>query len=146
MNNGKEQTMSREEPELWIPMSLPVDIAILGKLGEELGELIAIKDRCLIQGLYGLNPETSELNMLALLEEVADVYSVLDTVVNHFNLNQKAIELRADKKFVHRKKWIEMLEAHCEKKEEKTDIKIELKIVTKTQDLEEKTIDSEEGQ
>src|SRR5678815_3471159 len=54
--------MSKEYPEPWIPIDSKVELAIIGKLQEELGELQAILARSMIQGIYEKDPDTGAIN------------------------------------------------------------------------------------
>src|SRR4051812_1950163 len=57
----------------WQPIRGPIDLAVLGKFGEELGECQAAVSRCIIQGLGGAEPVTGKINQDWLEDEVADV-------------------------------------------------------------------------
>lgn len=89
----------------WHPMSNPIDLKHLGKLGEELGEAQAAVSRCIIQGVNELEPETKKPNYLWLEDELADVIANIELVAEHFKLNQARMLVRTDKKKLHLKAW-----------------------------------------
>lgn len=74
-------------PSPWIPMSDPLDIKHIGKLGEETNELGTAIFRCLIQQLDQKNPDDGKINKHWLEEEIADVLANIDLCKKHFNLN-----------------------------------------------------------
>lgn len=106
------ETRDIKEPNLWIPISDPLVLAAIGKLGEEASELGAIIFRCVIQGLDGKNPETGELNINDLLKEIADVRGLSNLVIRQLELDVSAISERAEKKRIMKRKWIDMIEEH----------------------------------
>lgn len=93
----------------WQPMDRPRDIAVLAKLGEELGELVSAKDRCLAQGINERHPETQKMNILWLEEELADVQATIDITIEHFGLRSEAIKTRKWKKLVLLWSWLNQL-------------------------------------
>jgi hypothetical protein len=93
----------------WVPISSPRTLAALGKLGEEAGELSAIISRCIIQGLAGVNPETGEVNLVALEKEIADVRGLSKLVIQQLGLDETAIEYRAGMKRNMKANWIKDL-------------------------------------
>lgn len=98
-----------ERPSKWIPVANEVDLAHLGKLGEELGELSAIVSRCIIQGIDGADPETGKPNLLALQEEIADVRAMSQLAIERFNLAEGEIVFRAQRKVAMKRTWHAML-------------------------------------
>ena len=101
---------TNRDPSPWIPMTNPGDIAVINKMGEETGELIGIKCRCLIQGIDGAHPETGKLNKIALEDEIADVMAGCQMVIERFGLDLKHIVTRRDKKLHFIQKWIDKLD------------------------------------
>lgn len=89
----------------WHPMTEPVDLKHLGKLGEEAGELASAVSRCIIQGIDEAEPVTGKVNKEWLEEEMADVLANMSLVEEHFQLNRERILQRADKKKEHLRKW-----------------------------------------
>ena len=98
-------------PSLWIPMTDPGSIALMGKLGEELGELISVKDRCLIQGIDEAEPTTGKVNRVWLEEEIADVLAMIYHTIDRFGLNAIKISARQYNKYEYKKHWLKALDA-----------------------------------
>jgi NTP pyrophosphatase (non-canonical NTP hydrolase) len=97
----------------WQPMSNPVDLAHLGKLGEECGELVAAKERCTIQGIDEREPVTGKLNREWLEDEIADVKANIELVMLRFNLDRDRIARRAGKKMEHLRGWhVQLSDTH----------------------------------
>lgn len=71
----------------WHPISNPVDLKHLGKLGEETAELSRIVARIIIQGMDGIDPATGENNTVNLQKEMADVIANIELNVEHFCLD-----------------------------------------------------------
>jgi hypothetical protein len=92
----------------WVPMSDPVDIKHLGKLGEELNECGAAVSRCLIQGIDEAEPVTGKLNYVWLEEEIADVAANILLVVQRFGLDAARITDRAEVKRERLRVWHSM--------------------------------------
>lgn len=82
----------------WHPITDPQDLKTLGKFGEELGECQAAAMRCLIQGLDGKEPRTGKVNRHWLEDEIADVLTNMDLVVERFNLDADRIRRRKEAK------------------------------------------------
>lgn len=99
-------------PSLWIPEPDILKRAALGKLGEELGECASIVSRCLIQGIAGLDPETSKPNVSQLEDEIADVLMGAALVQERLGLDHDRIRARVQRKLEHKREWLRMLEAH----------------------------------
>lgn len=95
--------LSKLDP--WQPESNPIRIAIMGKLLEELGELTAIVARCVIQGINESEPNTGFPNVLALQQEIADVYACVSLLGEHLLLNQDAMNARMRAKIMHLRRW-----------------------------------------
>lgn len=94
----------------WRPMSKPIDLKHLGKLGEELNEAGSAVSRCIIQGIDESEPVTGKLNRAWLQDELADVLANIELVVDHFALSRLAIAQRVDKKKKHLRGWHSMLD------------------------------------
>jgi NTP pyrophosphatase (non-canonical NTP hydrolase) len=94
-----------QEPNPWHPITDPVDLKHLGKLGEEASELGAAVSRCIIQGLMEREPETGKLNAVWLQEEIADVLANIELVITHFELHEPTIIERAQRKARMLRKW-----------------------------------------
>lgn len=93
----------------WVPMSKAIDLKHLGKLQEELGEATAVVSRCLIQGINAFVPHTAKPNREWLQEELADVLANIGLVVEHFNLDIDAMDIRMKAKKTRLRVWHEML-------------------------------------
>lgn len=89
----------------WQPMSDPLDLAHLGKLGEECGELSAAINRCVIQGIDECEPVTLKPNRQWLEDEIADVMAGMRLAVKRFDLDLRRIDKRADRKTAHLQQW-----------------------------------------
>ena len=96
------------KPNPWSPMSTPLDLKVVGKLLEELGEAVSAASRCLIQGIDEVQPITHKPNRLWLEEELADVMATIGVVINHFKLDQELITKRIDTKVKHLLWWNDM--------------------------------------
>ena len=97
-------------PSPWQPTTDKLELAVLGKLLEELGELSSIVARCIIQGWDADEPITGKPNKQALCEEIADVRANIEHVINHLQLDTWFIKNRKDKKYNYVAKWHNMLE------------------------------------
>lgn len=89
----------------WNPMTDPVDLKHLGKLMEELAELLAAAARCLIQGIDEREPVTGKLNRDWLEEEFADVSASMQLVAMRFELNYERMMFRTDRKMRQLETW-----------------------------------------
>jgi hypothetical protein len=106
-DNAPKKTF-KADPSPWHPMNDPVDLKVIGKFSEELGECSAAVGRCLIQGIDECEPTTGEPNREWLLKEVADVLANADLVIERFGLNRDAINQRIAFKQDHLRKWHSM--------------------------------------
>ena len=82
----------------WRPMTDPVDLKVVGKLIEELGECVAAAARCQIQGIDESEPTTGVVNRVWLEDEIADVQCNIRIVVGRFKLDMDRIQARHDLK------------------------------------------------
>lgn len=98
-----------EAPSLWIPTSNPIDLAHIGKLGEEAAELARICHRIIIQGVDGVDPGNQLTNRIELQNEIADVYAMAGLCIARFKLNVDQIELRERRKRAMKRAWFSML-------------------------------------
>lgn len=92
----------------WHPMTNPVDLKHIGKLGEEAGELASAAARCSIQGIDEREPVTGKLNRTWLEDEIADVMANSDLCMEHFGLDRLRILERAARKMVLLREWHSM--------------------------------------
>lgn len=95
-------------PHPWHPISNPVDLKHLGKLGEELGECSAVVSRCIIQGVDAYESTTNKINREWLEEEIADVLANIQLVIARFKLNESRIHNRSQIKKEKLRMWHEM--------------------------------------
>lgn len=93
----------------WIPMTSPIGLKHLGKLGEEVNELGAAIFRCIIQGIDECEPVTKVPNRRWLESEVADVYAGLKLLIDHYDLDSAYIRNRMTEKMNGLSKWHKML-------------------------------------
>lgn len=103
MTEGLNPTMKPPSP--WFPTTDEIELAIFGKLLEELGECSSILARCIIQGLGEKNPRTEKPNLQALLEEVADVIAGFDVLMLHLNVEPAELAARIAAKRDHLRSW-----------------------------------------
>jgi len=92
----------------WHPISDPVDLKHLGKLGEEAGELASAVSRCIIQGVDEKEPVTGKVNREWLEDEIADVMAGSRLAMRRFNLDEERIARRVEKKMAQLLLWHEM--------------------------------------
>lgn len=89
----------------WQPMTRAMDIAVLGKLAEELNECATAISRCIIQGIDECEPVTGKPNREWVEDEIADVSVGLRLAIRHFELNAERIDRRFTKKMAHLQAW-----------------------------------------
>ncbi len=94
--------------EAWHPISDPVDLKHLGKLGEELCEAGASVCRAIIQGMDGINPHGGQINREWLEDELADVMANVQLVIGRFNLNVVRMNDRGMMKMDRLEEWHKM--------------------------------------
>jgi len=100
----------------WVPMSDPLDVAVLGKLMEEASELVSAAARCLIQGVGEIEPITGKPNREWLADEIADVIANLKKAAAHFGLSETDIFARALMKEGRLDRWHAMIETASQNK------------------------------
>ena len=106
--SGDPAQSAAREP--WRPMTRPIDIKHLGKLGEEVNELGSAISRCIIQGIDECDPATEKPNRQWLQDEIADVLANIELVREHFGLDSDAISHRVEKKKRHLRSWHAMID------------------------------------
>ncbi len=92
----------------WSPITNSLDLKLLGKLVEELGECTAATSRCIIQGMLEKEPVTGKINVEWLEEELADVIANIELVIEHFNLEKDVIAGRVQDKQTRLSIWHSM--------------------------------------
>jgi hypothetical protein len=100
----------------WQPITDKVDLAYLGKLGEEISECAekmsacaAAIFRCIIQGINEKQPVTGVVNKHWLEDEIADVQMMFDHLVPHLELDTTRMMERRAKKYFYKKPWFDGL-------------------------------------
>lgn len=106
--------MSEYQPEdmkitPWRPETDPIRLAVFGKLIEECNELGSRAARCIIQGMYGMDPDKGRENIALLREELADVQATMDIL-------HEALQIQRMPERVYRKRagfrvWHDMIRA-----------------------------------
>lgn len=97
----------------WQPTTNKVDLAYLGKTGEELGELVTAIFRCIIQGVTEKEPATGKPNKTWLEDEVADVQMMLGHMTPHFALDTTRIAERRQRKHDFKAPWFNALKVQA---------------------------------
>lgn len=92
----------------WNPTTNVRDLKVLGKLGEECGELSSCISRCIIQGFYESEPVTNKENREWLEDEIADVLANIELAIEYFQLDKERIKRRSIDKKKHLLEWQEM--------------------------------------
>jgi hypothetical protein len=105
----KTDDIDGHRPSKWVPITDLQTLAALGKLQEELGELVSIIGRCIIQGIDERDPETGTYNRVNLKNEIADTMGLSVLVMEHLHLDKNEIDIRASKKLKMKREWLEML-------------------------------------
>jgi NTP pyrophosphatase (non-canonical NTP hydrolase) len=93
----------------WRPIRDQVQIAALGKLLEECGEVESAAARCIIQGVDEKDPTTGVVNAERLTKELADLFAASTLAANVLGLNVPFIAQRSNRKTSHFRRWIELL-------------------------------------
>lgn len=95
----------------WQPITNKHDLAVLGKLAEEVNELGSAISRCIIQGIDECEPETGKPNRQWLEEELADVMALTTIAMQRLNLDVAAIMERRRRKIAYKAPWFDALAA-----------------------------------
>jgi hypothetical protein len=90
----------------WHPITDPVALKHLGKLGEEATELATAVLRCIIQGVDEKEPVTGKVNRDWLRNEMADVLANIYLVEQHFGIERDVERIAA--KVQHLSAWHKM--------------------------------------
>lgn len=99
--------MAAGDINLWIPEPDPIKRALLGKMGEEAGELATRLHRASIQGLDAIDPDTGRTNREEIQREISDVEACF--AVAHEWLNLRPNSARMREKASGYRKWLNML-------------------------------------
>lgn len=108
MSEGLNPQMKQPSP--WHPCLDPKELAVLGKLVEELNECGSAASRCIIQGWDESHPTTGKANSQWLLEEMADVLAGISVTLEHFGISREELAVRTEAKIVHLKGWHKLIE------------------------------------
>lgn len=92
----------------WQPITKKIDLKVLGKMIEELGEAVSAASRCVIQGMDEAEPVSGKVNRAWLEDEAADVLATVGLMVGHFDLSEERILERLDRKARHLVSWYNM--------------------------------------
>lgn len=102
--------MTQKPLNPWHPQRDPVNLAVLGKAIEEMGEAISMLGRCIIQGIEEAEPVTGKPNRVALEDELADVAATASMVVERFKLHTDRMSVRVAAKTDHLERWHAMID------------------------------------
>lgn len=106
MEDHELEAETMKDPSPWDPLTnSALDLKILGKLLEELGEAVTAASRCVIQGIEEAHPETGKTNREWLEDELADVLANTNLASAHFNLDEERMNKRCERKMVHLSRW-----------------------------------------
>lgn len=100
--------MAERKIAKWVSESDPHKVRRLGKTLEELGELVAVLARCLIQGSGEVDPSSGRLNLDRMQDEMADSLVQMRLTMNSFHADVEKIDERMDTKEREMREW----EAH----------------------------------
>lgn len=92
----------------WNPTKNTKEIKVLGKLGEETGELSSAASRCIIQGIENVEPVTKKSNQEWLEDEIADVLACTELAIEKLGLNKEKILARMAEKKYHLNSWVDL--------------------------------------
>lgn len=92
----------------WIPTKNTKEIKVLGKLGEETGELSSATSRCIIQGINEVEPISKKSNQEWLEDEIADVLACSQLAIEKLGLSKERIMARMEEKKYHLNGWIDL--------------------------------------
>ncbi|WP_394789098.1 hypothetical protein [Rhodoferax sp.] len=82
----------------WMPTTNPLILRRMGKTGEEAGELLAVTNRVIIQGIDEIDPSSGKTNRQRLQEEIADVVAQCYCTINALSLDENFIRMRTVEK------------------------------------------------
>lgn len=105
----RNQDFTRKPPSPWQPESGKINLAAIGKLGEEASELCKACFRIVIQGVDGNDPDNSKPNLQALQEEIADVLAMANICIDRFKMLREEIAARGKEKMAHKLAWFDLI-------------------------------------
>ncbi len=100
MNDSASKPMSP-----WIVTTDPKSLRRLGKTIEEMGELIAVLGRVIIQGIDEVDPSSGDTNRLRLRKEMADVLAQVELTGNWFGISGELVGDRMTEKLRQMAEW-----------------------------------------
>jgi len=92
-------------PSDWQPITNKADLAVLGKLGEEVCEAGKALFRTIIQGLMEADPGTGKINKVAIEDEIADIKAMMRFAEDRFGLNTERMAKRTARKYAYKAPW-----------------------------------------
>ena len=101
--------INKSGPQDWIPITDKLQLAVLGKLGEELCEGGSAIFRSIIQGLNSKEPKTSKINRHWIEDEIADIRAMLDHAEHYLDLDTDTINQRQKAKYDFKAPWFAKL-------------------------------------
>ena len=93
----------------WMPERDPFILRRVGKTGEECAELAKVCFRAVIQGLYGIDPESGETNLTELVKEMADVTAQIEINIEKLGLDVVFMSRRIETKKALMAEWEELV-------------------------------------
>jgi NTP pyrophosphatase (non-canonical NTP hydrolase) len=96
----------------WVPTTNRMLLRRMGKTGEELGELMSVVCRIVIQGetLEEIDPGSGKTNRQRLIEETADVMAQLEANIERLDLPMVEIAARRHRKKSYMDEWEKQFE------------------------------------
>ncbi len=76
---------------LWMPITEPHALAVLGKMGEELNELAGRLCRTTVQGVDGIDPKSGLTNREEIVNEISDALATIDFIGEWHELISKEL-------------------------------------------------------
>jgi len=89
----------------WVPTTNLMMLRRMGKLAEELGELLIVASRCIIQGIDEVDPGSGEINRDRLTNEIADVLAQIECTTEALGLDREYISARKARKEGYMREW-----------------------------------------
>jgi hypothetical protein len=112
MSDNHEANMATVKMNPWNPELDPMVLRVVGKLGEETGELSSILGRITCQGFLECDPVTKKPNVYALEDELADVAAATELALRCMtDLSKLRFERRKAAKLAQYKEWFKLVRA-----------------------------------
>jgi hypothetical protein len=97
----------------WVPTTDLMMLRRMGKTLEELGELVSVAARCIIQGIDEVDPGSGKINRDRLIDETADVLAQCQENIDRLGLSRERIEARSCTKRGYMQEWEAMFESEA---------------------------------